>query len=194
MTSAEISEVPSAPPGAPQAPRRFPFVRLVLGVLLVAVAIALVMWPRGEQLDLSWRLAESLVGAEQPVRELPHVAAGESAALRIRIKTGPDAPKGARLVCNAQSRPRVRVSGARGLVFERPGGAALDPGDEIPVMFTVEEDAAPGPREVTIDVEAELEVEGQAVLRTARLRREITVKVVPARRRSATEEKNPKPE
>jgi hypothetical protein len=202
MTAEETSAAsppPPAPaaataPDSPQAPRRFPVVRVGLGLLLVAGAIALVMWPRGQQLELSWRLTESLPRSKQPVRELQEVAAGESAALRMIIKTGPDAPQGARLVCNAQSRPRVLISGGRDLVFARAVAVALDPGDEIPVMFTVEEGAVPGPREVTIDVEAELEVKGQAVLRSVGLRRKITVKVVAARRRPATGEKNPKPD
>jgi hypothetical protein len=160
----------------PSEPRAFPWVRVLLGLVLVGGALVLLLWPRGQQLEIEWRLTEDVADFTREVPAISRAPAGGSALLRIRIKPGPDAPEGAHLVCSGDSRPRVLVSPHEDLVFERPTGAAHDEKDEIPLRFRAAADAAPGPREVELYVEAELAVKGKP-LRPAVLRRRISVQV-----------------
>lgn len=175
----EAGAPPAVPAAPPEIPRRFPVARVLLGLVLVAGAVAVVLWPRGLQLKADWRLAADEVAPGNKAVEIDAVHAGESAVLGVTVKAGPQAPEGARLVCNAQSRPRILVMAPAGISFERTRGFAHDVEDEIPMRFSVEKSMPPGRHELDLYVEAELAVDGSAVVRTAALRTRIPVEVRP---------------
>ncbi len=148
--------------------RRFPLARAALGLLLAAGALGLAFWPRsGEQLAVAWRV------------EPAGLSPGSGGVLMIAVKPGPDAPEGSRLVCNEKSWPRVVVTAPADVVFRSGIGFLHKRDDQVPLEFTVKENATPGEREIIVSVAAELAVEGEAVTRTAKLRRSITFTIGP---------------
>lgn len=161
-------ETESVPPTTTTEKRRFPLARAALGLLLTAGALVLVFWPRsGEQLAVTWRV------------EPADLAPGSGGVLMIAVKPGPGAPEGSRLVCNENSWPSVVVTAPADIVFRSRVGFLHDPDDAVPLEFTVGASAPPGEREITVSVEAELAVEGEAVTRVAKLRRTITLTIGP---------------
>ncbi len=161
----------------PEPSRRFPVARVMLGLVLVAGAITVVFWPRGQELDISWRLTTDEIGSEGNTGDIEAVPAGGTALLRVGIKPGPQAPEGAQLLCGAQVRPRILIKAPEGIAFDRVRGFAHEVDEEIPMRFRVEKSVRPGAYALDLYVEAELIVEGRPVVRAATLRRTIVIKV-----------------
>jgi hypothetical protein len=168
------------PPPDDAAPRRrLSPLRVLAGLALVAVALGLVLWPRDPRLELDWRLEGPVAGGEG-FRQLEEVRPGGAGRILVRLRPGRGAPEGARLLCDAHSRPRVEVvAGGGDLVFARAVEHLITDDDEVAFDFTVEKDAAPGPRELRLRAAAELVAPGSAVVVSAALERPVRVIVGP---------------
>ena len=156
-----MNDEKATPPVSPPAPeRKFPWVRALLGLALVAAAAAFLLN----------RLAPDQLAISGHV-EPPDPAAGTAARLLLKLRPGPNAPEGAKLCSGA----RVVVTGPGEIAFERASDYFLRPDEELAMEFRVSPLAAPGPRQLRILVKAELDT-GRA-RRTVRLERGFTVTV-----------------
>ncbi len=163
--------------GAERGPRPFPLVRVLVGLVLVAVALCVVFLPRGaESLEMTWDVQELPGGGARPV-SVRSVRPGRAYRLMVGLRPGRGAPQGSSLVCSSASRPRVSAGASDVLVFENTAGFLHSPGDAVPLDFTVSEGASPGPVPLLIRAEAELLARSGVRVRSAEMAKTVTLTV-----------------
>jgi hypothetical protein len=153
--------------------------RVALGLVLAAAALAVVLLPRPGRLEISVQLEEA-APPDSAAKLLASVRPGQTARLKVALKPGEGAPRGAALICDQISRPLVRAEAPEGLVFERAVEHLQTPEESVGLVFTVDRRAHPGPRTVKLFAEAELSAEGRAMRLSASASREVTVTVTVA--------------
>ncbi|HOX08592.1 MAG TPA: hypothetical protein PK280_19510 [Planctomycetota bacterium] len=164
---------PSAPEADADEPRGFPWLRVLAGAMLLAVAAAALAWfLRPDDLVLEARF------------EPASLRSGERARLFLRVSPGTglgDVPL-----------DKVRAEIERcpaDLVFDRPGEFLLPGEGRMVLEFTVDRRAAPGVRRLVVTAAAQVPAgDGRALAHTVGVRRELEVTVgAPA----ASEEPSP---
>ena len=167
----------AGPSGAGGEARRFPLVRVLVGLVLVGAALCVVFLPRGtERLELTWVVRELPGGGARPV-SVRSVRPGRAYRLMVGLRPGRGAPQGSSLGCSSASRPRISVGASDVLVFENPAGFLHSPGDAVPLDFTVSESASPGPVPLLIRAEAELLARSGVRVRSAEVAKTVTLTV-----------------
>ena len=150
-----------AEPTEPTEPQGFPWIRVLAGAMLVAVAVAAIVWiRRPDNLQLVARF------------EPASPAAGERARLFLKVSPGPA------LAGTGLQKVRAQVMPPADLVFDRNAEYLLPGEEEMVLGFTVKERAKPGPRRLVVLVSAELPAgERRSVAQAVGLRRELGVPV-----------------